>query len=84
MVKTITEHIDNCCGCPPELGGCRGTACPNHAHKEERMVYYCDSCGKEVADESCLSRVQNQAEETWVCEDCLKEMLEWKRGGDLT
>lgn len=74
MVKTITEHIDHCCGCPPEMG-CMGQACPYHSRNEERTALICDACGEE-ADKLC--RAPYQAEESWVCKGCLQEILEWK------
>lgn len=80
MIKTITEHVGGCVGCPPEMG-CLGQACPNRPHDEEREVLVCDACGGE-ADELC--RAPYQAEAAWVCEDCLEKMLEWKRGESLT
>lgn len=80
MVKTVIEHVSDCVGCPPETG-CMGQACPYHPHDEEREVLVCDACGEEVDD---LCRAPYQAEESWVCEECLKEMLVWKRGESLT
>lgn len=80
MVETVIEHVNDCVGCPPEMG-CMGQACPYHPRDEEREVLVCDACGEEVDD---LCRAPYQAEEAWVCECCLKEMLVWKRGGTLT
>lgn len=80
MIKTVIEHVNDCVGCPPEIG-CMGQSCPYHPHDEEREVLVCDACGEEVDD---LCRAPYQVEEAWVCECCLKKMLVWKRGEALT
>lgn len=78
-VKTIIERIDNCVNCPPELGGCKGSLCPNHPRTEARKAVVCDACGREIhfSAGEMLCKAPYQTEPAYVCEDCLEERLQW-------
>lgn len=84
MVKTITEHINDCCGCPPEMG-CMGQACPYHPHDAEREVLVCDDCEQETEELVCLPCYDS---DLWLCEDCMDTLVDGlllrKKGEALT
>lgn len=77
-VKTIIEKVDNCVGCPPELG-CAGRSCPNHPKTVTRKAVVCDACGREIRFDAGekLCRAPYQKEPAYICEDCLEERLKW-------
>ena len=57
------KYIDECVGCPPEMG-CLGSACPNiHI-----PCYYCDDCGEETdlyyfeGEELCINCIEHKLE----------------------
>lgn len=74
MTELVEEWVDTCVGCPPELGGCIGTLCPNYPHIESQELYFCDACGDQVERADQLYRAPNQTEEAWICERCLDEL----------
>lgn len=73
MTEIVTEMVNDCVGCPPELG-CNGSLCPYYPHMAERVVYCCDACGAEVESQYDLHLALGQTEEAWVCESCLESL----------
>ena len=72
MIKTITEHVGGCVGCPPEMG-CLGQACPNRPHDEEREVLVCDECEQETEELVCLPCYDS---DLWLCADCMDALVD--------
>jgi hypothetical protein len=62
-------EVNNCAGCPPELGGCMGRGCPNYPHTEEVEVLICDICGEMV---DYLGTTTYNGETVCACDRCIE------------
>ena len=70
-MKAIKRKIvDGCINCER---GCRGQSCPYFPHEVTEEVLICDACEKEAIE---LTLAPYQAEEEYICENCLNERLE--------
>lgn len=58
----MVEIVDECVGCPPEMG-CLGSTCPNRNVEH----YYCDRCGAEET----LYEVNGEQ----LCKECLTDVI---------
>lgn len=65
----MKKILDECVGCPPEIG-CFGSSCPY----KNVVRFYCDKCGEEG------KLYYYNSEE--LCEDCLLKEFDVVEGSD--